>query len=91
MLYDNGQLVSLYANAYKFTKKPLHQQVVEQTLDFILREMMRNDGAFYASFDADSEGVEGKFYVWSKEEIESVLGNEATWFCPLFNVSEKGN
>ncbi|MGD9994081.1 MAG: thioredoxin domain-containing protein [Salinivirgaceae bacterium] len=91
MLYDNGQLISLYANACKFTKNPLHQQVVEQTLDFILREMMRNDGAFYASFDADSEGVEGKFYVWSKEEIESVLRNEATWFCPLFNVSEKGN
>ncbi|MGE4289072.1 MAG: thioredoxin domain-containing protein [Salinivirgaceae bacterium] len=91
MLYDNGQLVSLYANAYRLTKKAVYKQVVEHTLNFVQHEMMSPEGAFYASFDADSEGVEGKFYVWSKQEIEDLLGNHATWFCTLFNVSEKGN
>jgi len=91
MLYDNGQLVSLYANAYKLTKKAIYKQVVEHTLSFIQHEMMSPEGAFYTSFDADSEGVEGKFYVWSKKEIDALLGNDAPWFCTLFNVSEKGN
>ncbi|MBI9067446.1 MAG: thioredoxin domain-containing protein [Salinivirgaceae bacterium] len=91
MLYDNGQLISLYSNAYKLTKNETYKQKVLQTLGFIRREMTSQEGVFYSSYDADSEGVEGKFYVWSKNELEKLLGQEAKWFCDYFNVTEKGN
>jgi uncharacterized protein YyaL (SSP411 family) len=77
MLYDNAQLVSLYAHAYKVTKDPLYKKVVYESLVFIEREMTSPEGAFYSSLDADSEGEEGKYYVWTKAEIEKVLGKEA--------------
>ncbi len=93
MLYDNGQLVSLYAQAYQLTKKPLYKQVLVETLDFIERELTHPEGGFYSSLDADSEGVEGKFYVWSKSEIDSLLGDEQTAkiFNDYYQVSERGN
>ncbi len=93
MLYDNGQLVSLYAHAYQVTQKPLYQKVVSETLDFIAREMTSKEGGFYSSYDADSEGEEGKFYVWTKEEIDAILGdeNESKIFNDYYEVTASGN
>ncbi len=76
MLYDNAQLVSLYSSAYQRTKKPLYKKVVYQTLEWVFREMTTKDGAFYSALDADSDGEEGKYYVWSKDELKKVLSDE---------------
>ncbi len=73
MLYDNGQLVSVYSNAWKITGNPLFRDVVYQTIEFIDRELTSPEGAFYSALDADSEGEEGKFYVWSEKEIASII------------------
>jgi uncharacterized protein YyaL (SSP411 family) len=91
MLYDNGQLVTLYSNAYKVTLDENYKQVVFQTLDFILREMKDKSGGFYSSYDADSEGEEGKFYVWGKDEIISLLNEDGQLFCDYYTVTEGGN
>ena len=93
MLYDNGQLVSLFSQAYQQTGKTRYAEVVKETLDFIGREMTTPDGGFYSSFDADSEGEEGKFYVWTQSEIESVLGNtpEFELVKAYYQIQEKGN
>jgi len=91
MMYDNGQLISLYSKAYKRSKNPYYKNLIEQSIDFINREMTTHEGAFYSSFDADSEGVEGKFYVWNKSEIENIVGNDSHWFCEYFNIKEHGN
>lgn len=91
MLYDNGQLVSLYAEAWQQQPKPLYQHVVYQSLEFIEREMTSPEGGFYSSLDADSEGEEGKFYVWTFEEIGELLGTEAKLFCDYYNVHPFGN
>ena len=91
MLYDNALLVHLLADAYKLTQKPLYKTTIEETLTYIQREMMSEEGGFYAAQDADSEGVEGKFFVWDKSEIEAVLGDEADLFCQFYDVTEKGN
>ncbi len=76
MLYDNGQLVSLYSKAYQLTKNPLYEKTVHETLAFIQRELTDKSGGFYSSLDADSEGEEGKFYVWTKNEINQALQDE---------------
>lgn len=91
MLYDNSQLVSLYAKAFQQTQNPLYQKVVEETLDFIKRELTDPKGGFYSSLDADSEGEEGKFYVWKKTEIDSILGDESLIFSDYFSVKKNGN
>jgi uncharacterized protein YyaL (SSP411 family) len=91
MLYDNAQLVSLYSHAWQLTKNPLYKNVVYRTLDFIEREMTSPEGGFYSSLDADSEGEEGKFYAWTKEEVESVLGKEAPLFLDYFDITKSGN
>ena len=91
MLYDNGQLVSLYANAYKSTKNDFYKEVIDHTLEFISREMTSPDGSFYSALDADSEGVEGKFYVWSKQELREILGDDESLFSEYYNITEKGN
>jgi uncharacterized protein len=72
MLYDNAQLVSLYSEAYQLTKMEFYKQVIIETLEFIEREMTSHEGSFYSALDADSEGVEGKFYVWKKDEMKSI-------------------
>jgi uncharacterized protein YyaL (SSP411 family) len=90
MLYDNGQMVSLYSEAYQLTKKPLYKHIVYQTLEYIEREMTANNGAFYSALDADSEGEEGKFYVWSKEELESILKDDYELAKEYYNVNSTG-
>ncbi|MCH2022917.1 MAG: thioredoxin domain-containing protein [Saprospiraceae bacterium] len=91
MLYDNGQLVSLYAQAYQLTKKPLYKKVVYETLEWIENEMTSVEGGFYSSLDADSEGEEGKFYIWKSEDIKEILGGDAQLFMDFYNCSESGN
>lgn len=91
MLYDNGLLVAVIAKAYKLTKKDLYRETIEHTLQFIARDMMSQEGGFYASYDADSEGVEGKFYVWDEVEIDQLLGADAALFKDFYDVSTAGN
>ena len=91
MLYDNAQLVSLYSQAYQLTKDPLYRQIVYETLEFVERELTSETGAFYSSLDADSEGEEGKFYIWRKSEIDSLLEEKANVFNEYYSVTEEGN
>jgi uncharacterized protein YyaL (SSP411 family) len=92
MLYDNGLLTAAYVEAYQATGDPLYRQVVEETLAYVGREMTSPEGYFYSTQDADSEGVEGKFYVWSLAEIEAVLGKErADVFGYVYDVTPEGN
>ncbi len=92
MLYDNAQLISLYSEAFQFIKDALFKNVVEKTIDFLQNHMLSPEGGFYSSFDADSEGVEGKYYTWTKEAIERILPNEdIDLFCSYFNITQEGN
>ncbi len=91
MLYDNGQLVSLYSEAYQLTKDPLYKQVVEETITFVNRELRSDEGGYYSSLDADSEGEEGKFYVFTKEEVNQTLGEDADLFSKYYRITENGN
>ncbi|MBV6439321.1 MAG: hypothetical protein EPGJADBJ_00960 [Saprospiraceae bacterium] len=91
MLYDNALLVIALSEAYKLTGKALYKETIEETLEYVRREMTHPDGGFYAAQDADSEGVEGKFYVWDKAEINAVLKEEAPLFCAFYGVTEEGN
>ena len=92
MLYDNAQLITLYAHAYQLTSNQLYAEIVEQTITFAERELRHGEGGFFASIDADSEHEEGKFYVWTKQEIESVLDAEtAEIVLRFYQVSASGN
>ena len=91
MLYDNSQLVSLYAAAYQQTKNENYKTIITETLEFIQRELTSKDGGFYASLDADSEGEEGKYYVWSQEELQQVLGVHAKLIMDYYNAEANGN
>jgi uncharacterized protein YyaL (SSP411 family) len=91
MLYDNGQLISLYAEAYTWQPDELYKKTVADTIDFTVRELLSPDGGFYSALDADSEGVEGKFYIFDKAEIDAILGSEAQLFCIYYHVTDEGN
>ncbi len=91
MLYDNGQLLSVYAQAYQKLKKPLYKEVVEQTVSFMKRELLAPEQGFYSSLDADSEGEEGKFYVWTKEELQEILGTDFKLFADYYQVNATGH
>jgi uncharacterized protein len=99
MLYDNALILNNLCDVYKITKKDIYRETIEETLAFIEREMKAPpapqsgdlSGGFYSAYDADSEGVEGKFYVWQKKEIEAILGEDAALFCAFYDVTEEGN
>ena len=92
MLYDNALLARLYLHAYLATGRELYRRITEETLDYVLREMTGPHGGFFSATDADSEGEEGKYFVWTEEEIEAILGSEeAPIFCRFFGVTQRGN
>ena len=91
MLYDNALLVITLSEAYQLTRKDLYRQTIEETMQFIRRELFDGEGGFYAALDADSEGEEGKYYTWQKAEIDTVLGADASLFNEFYGVSEAGN
>ena len=93
MLYDNGQLVSLYSRAYQWLENPQYERIVRETLEFVSRELTDDSGGFYSSLDADSEGEEGKFYVWTIDEVEMALNDEAMFELAkdLYDVRAQGN
>ncbi|SMD37073.1 hypothetical protein SAMN04488029_3224 [Reichenbachiella faecimaris] len=91
MLYDNAQLISLYSHAYQVFGDEKYEQAVRETIAFCNRELSDQSGGFYSSLDADSEGEEGKFYVWSEKEIDQILGSDSELFKTYYGVSKKGN
>lgn len=91
MLYDNAQLARAYLHAWQITREPYFKQVVVETLDFMAREMTHPAGGFYSSLDADSEGEEGKFYVWTLDEIRGVLKEDSEFFEAAYGISPRGN
>ena len=91
MLYDNGQLLSLYSEAYAITKNSLFKDVVYRTVDWLVNEMKHPEGGFYSALDADSEGVEGKFYTWTADEIKQILGESAPNFLAYYQSTKEGN
>jgi uncharacterized protein YyaL (SSP411 family) len=92
MLYDNAQLLRIYSQAYMIIQEPLFKSVVEETVGYLLREMLHSEGGFYSTQDADSEGEEGKFFVWTTDEISRLIGAEnSEIFCRIYDVSDEGN
>jgi uncharacterized protein YyaL (SSP411 family) len=91
MLYDQGQLLSLYSRLHLAKPDPLYRRVIDETVQFVRREMTSSDGLFYSALDADSEHEEGKFYVWKKEELVEILGQEADWVLPMLGVGPEPN
>ena len=93
MLYDNAQLVVAYFEAYQATQKPFYRDIAVETLDYVLREMYdAENGGFYSTQDADSEGVEGKFFVWEPNDVEDIIGEEnAEIFCEYYDITPQGN
>ena len=91
MLYDNAQLAHAYLHAWQVTREPEFKRVVKETLDFVAREMTHPEGGFYSSLDADSEGEEGKFYVWTRDEIREQLRENSDFFETAYGVTQTGN
>ncbi len=92
MLYDQAMMVHAYVEAYQATKNESFKSTAEQIIEYVLRDMTSPEGGFYSAEDADSEGIEGKFYVWTTDEVKAILGDEdGELFCKVFNFSEDGN
>lgn len=91
MLYDNGQLARVYVHAWQITREAEFRRVAEEILDYVQREMTNAAGGFYSTTDADSEGEEGKFFVWSEAELDAALGAEAPFFKQFYGVTARGN
>ncbi len=92
MLYDNALLAMVYTEAYQVTKQSLYRTVAEQILEYIRREMTDPEGGFYCAQDADSEGVEGKYYMFTPEEIDKIMDkDDTTFFCDYFDITKEGN
>ena len=91
MLYDNAQLLSVFSEGFTITKNDLYRDRVYQTVDWIEREMTHHEGGFYSALDADSEGVEGKFYTWTHAELKAILKDDFEWFATFYNITPEGN
>jgi uncharacterized protein YyaL (SSP411 family) len=91
MLYDNAQLISLYAHAYMNTNNPLYKDTAKETVGFVVRELLHESGGFCSSLDADNQGVEGAFYTWTYEEIEKLLQKDTALFTKYFSITKEGN
>lgn len=92
MLYDNGLLIISYLEAYQLTKEESYKKIAELTMEYVIREMMSSEGGFYCAQDADSDGVEGKYYVFTKDELVKLLGeNDGDYFCRYYAISKEGN
>ena len=91
MLYDNAQLLTLYAEAYRLTKDDEFKTVIDETFLWLQTEMMEGRGGFFSALDADSEGEEGKFYIWRADELREVLGDDATLILDYYSIKEEGN
>jgi uncharacterized protein YyaL (SSP411 family) len=91
MLYDNGQLLSLYAEAHTWHPDPLYKTIADEIISFVKRELTSPEYGFYSALDADSEGKEGKFYIFTKAELEDILGEEAQLFCIYYHATDAGN
>ncbi len=91
MLYDNAQLISLYAEAFTWQPDELYAQITKEIIEFCRHELMSPEYGFYSALDADSEGKEGKFYIFTKTEIEGILGTDAELFCIYYNITDDGN
>lgn len=91
MLYDNAQIISLYSEAYRLTKSTLYKEMIDKTIAFCIREWSGGaNGGFFSAFDADSEGEEGKYYIWKKEELKQLLGEDYTWFADYYQLNQLG-
>lgn len=90
MLYDNGQLIELYSKAYKYFKSEEYKEVVYQSIEFLEREFKNENGLYYSALDADSEGIEGKYYVWHQDELKSLLGDDYSFYQRVYNKDEIG-
>jgi uncharacterized protein YyaL (SSP411 family) len=91
MLYDNGQLLELYAKAWQVSKDPFFLEKTTETINWLKNEMLQEEGGFHAAQDADSEGVEGKFYTWTYSELESLVAADMPWLTKLYNLKPTGN
>ncbi len=91
MLYDNALLVTVMSQAYQLTRRDHYKRAIIQTMDFVSRELSSGNGGFYSALDADSEGEEGKYYVWNKSEIDELLQGDASFFSSYYHITEKGN
>ena len=87
MLYDNAQLIGLYSKAYKAFKNADHKKVVYETFDFLEREMKNDNGGYFAALDADSEGEEGKYYIWQEEELRKIIGSDYELFASYYKIN----
>ncbi|MFO7793223.1 MAG: thioredoxin domain-containing protein [Candidatus Saliniplasma sp.] len=91
MLYDQAMLILAYSEAFRITKKKNYRKTVEETIEYVLRDLRSDDGGFFSSEDADVDGEEGKYYTWTEEEIDKILGDQSEGFKRIFNVKSEGN
>lgn len=91
MLYDNAQLLGLYSRAFQVEQDTFFEEKIYETVAWLREEMLDEEGGFYAALDADSEGVEGKFYTWTQEELDEIILEDANWFLELYNLQSGGN